>query len=108
MMKKKKKRKRKERKAKIRKNNHKKEESFTKVKMAGDLCQTHLLSIIKSMTDKEMLNRQLIYLDNVAFMSKVSTIQKNKIPKEYVNQNNEIVSFMNSIKPPEFDVMIIS
>ena len=81
-------------KMKIRKNNQKKEESFTKVKMAGDLCQTHLLSIIKSMTDKEMLNRQLIYLDNVAFMSKVSTIQKNKIPKEYVNQNNEIVSSM--------------
>ena len=81
-------------KMKIRKNNQKKEESFTKVKMAGDLCQTHLLSIIKSMSEKELLNRQLIYLDNVAFMSKISTIQKNKIPKEYVNQNNEIVSFM--------------
>ena len=81
-------------KMKIRKNNQKKEESFTKVKMAGDLCQTHLLSIIKSMSEKEILNRQLIYLDNVAFMSKISTIQKNKIPKEYVNQNNEIVSFM--------------
>ena len=98
-------------KMKIRKNNQKKEESFTKVKMAGDLCQTHLLSIIKSMTDKEMLNRQLIYLDNVAFMSKVSTIQKNKIPKEYVNQNNEIVSFMKKkginlveIPPPKIEI----
>ena len=98
-------------KMKIRKNNQKKEESFTKVKMAGDLCQTHLLSIIKSMTDKEMLNRQLIYLDNVAFMSKVSRIQKNKIPKEYVNQNNEIVSFMKKkginlveIPPPKIEI----
>ena len=98
-------------KMKIRKNNQKKEESFTKVKMAGDLCQTHLLSIIKSMTDKEMLNRQLIYLDNVAFMSKVSTIQKNKIPKEYVNQNNEILSFMKKkginlveIPPPKIEI----
>ena len=47
-------------KMKIRKNNKKKEESFEKVKMAGELCQTHLISIIKSMTEKEKLNRQLV------------------------------------------------
>ena len=81
-------------KMKIRKNNQKKEESFEKVKMAGELCQTHLISIIKSMTEKEKLNRQLVYLENVTFLSKISTIQKNKIPKEYMNQNNEIISFM--------------
>ena len=81
-------------KMKIRKNNQKKEESFEKVKMAGDLCETHLLSIIKSMIDKERLNRQLVYLENVAFLSKISTMQRNKIPKEYVNQNNEILAFM--------------
>ena len=81
-------------KMKIRKNNQKKEESFEKVKMAGDLCETHLLSIIKSMIDKERLNRQLVYLENVSFLSKISTMQRNKIPKEYVNQNNEILAFM--------------
>ena len=46
------------------------------------------------MIDKERLNRQLVYLENVTFLSKISTIQKNKIPKEYMNQNNEIISFM--------------
>jgi hypothetical protein len=81
-------------KMKIRKNNQKKEESFEKVKMAGELCQTHLISIIKSMTEKEKLNKQLIFLENITFLSKISTIQKNKIPKEYMNQNNEIISFM--------------
>ena len=52
-------------KMKIRKNNQKKEESFEKVKMARDLCKTHLRSIINSMTKKEKVNKELIKLDNI-------------------------------------------
>lgn len=83
-------------KMKIRKNNQKKEDSLKKVENAGELCQTHLLSIIKSMAKKENLNKQLIYLENVSFLSKISAIRKNEIPEEYMNKNNEIISFMKN------------
>ena len=49
---------------KIRKNNQKKEDSLKKVENAGELCQTHLLSIIKSMAKKENLNKQIAYMIN--------------------------------------------
>ena len=81
-------------KMKIRKNNQKKEESFEKVKMARDLCKTHLLSIINSMTKKEKLNKELIKLDNINFLSKIGTIQNRGIPKECIDQNNVIISFL--------------
>ena len=81
-------------KMKIRKNNQKKEESFEKVKMARDLCKTHLLSIINSMTKKEKLNKELIKLDNINFLSKIGTIQNRGIPKECLDQNNVIISFL--------------
>ena len=81
-------------KMKIRKNNQKKEESFDKVKMARDLCKTHLLSIINSMTRKEKLNKELMKLDNITFLSKISSIQNRGIPKECIEQNNVIISFL--------------
>ena len=79
---------------KIRKNNQKKEESFEKVKMAGDLCKTNLLSIIDSMTQKEALNKTMAELDNMIFMSEIDRIQKNSIPKEYIEQNEKIISYL--------------
>ena len=81
-------------KMKIRKNNQKKEESFEKVKMAGDLCKTNLLSIIDSMTQKETLNKTMAVLDNMIFMSEVDKIQKNNIPKEYIERNEKIISYL--------------
>lgn len=81
-------------KMKIRKNNQKKEESFEKVKMAGDLCKTNLLSIINFMKKKEKLNKTLSIVENIMFMSEVNQIQKSNIPKEYINQNNEIISLL--------------
>ena len=81
-------------KMKIRKNNQKKEESFDKVKMARDLCKTHLLSIINSMTRKEKLNKELMKLDNITFLSKISSVQNRGIPKECIEQNNVIISFL--------------
>ena len=81
-------------KMKIRKNNQKKEESFEKVKMAGDLCKTNLLSIIDSMTQKEALNKTMAELDNMIFMSEIDRIQKNSIPKEYIEQNEKIISYL--------------
>ena len=81
-------------KMKIRKNNQKKEESFDKVKMARDLCKTHLLSIMNSMTRKEKLNKELMKLDNITFLSKIGSIQNRGIPKECIEQNNIIISFL--------------
>ena len=80
-------------KMKIRKNNQKKEESFDKVKMARDLCKTHLLSIMNSMTRKEKLNKELMKLDNITFLS-IGSIQNRGIPKECIEQNNVIISFL--------------
>ena len=81
-------------KMKIRKNNQKKEESFEKVKMAGDLCKTNLLSIIDSMIQKEILNKTIAELDNMIFMSEVDQIQKNSIPKEFIEQNEKIIAYL--------------
>ena len=81
-------------KMKIRKNNQKKEESFEKVKMAGDLCKTNLLSIIDSMIQKEILNKTIAELDNMIFMSEVNQIQKNSIPKEFIEQNEKIIAYL--------------
>ena len=79
-------------KMKIRKNNQKKEESFEKVKMAGELCKTHLLEIINAMKEKEFLNKKMSLIENIKFLSEINKIQKNCIPIEYINQNNEIIS----------------
>ena len=81
-------------KMKIRKNNQKKEESFEKVKLANDLCKTHLLSIINSMTQKENLNKKLAYVENIMFLSQISNMQKHSIPKEFINDNNDIINFL--------------
>ncbi len=85
-------RRREKEKMKIRKNNQKKEESFEKVKIASDLCKTHLLTIIKMMKDKETLNKKKSMLENIMFMSQIKYIQNNIIPNEYINQNNDIIS----------------
>ena len=85
-------RKREREKMKIRKNNQKKEESFEKVKIAGELCRTNLLAIINAMKDKESLNKKISLIDNVMFISEISKIQNNCIPIEYINQNKEIIS----------------
>ena len=79
-------------KMKIRKNNQKKEESFEKIKMAGDLCKNNLLTIINAMTQKENLNKKKALLENLMFLSEINQIQNNNIPKEYIIQNNEILS----------------
>ena len=79
-------------KMKIRKNNQKKEESFEKIRMAGELCKNHLLPIINTMTNKEKLNKKKALLENLMFLSEINLIQKNNIPKEYIIKNNEIVS----------------
>ena len=79
-------------KMKIRKNNQKKEESFEKIRMAGELCKNHLLPIINTMTKKEKLNKKKALLENLMFLSEINLIQKNNIPKEYIIKNNEIVS----------------
>ena len=79
-------------KMKIRKNNQKKEESFEKIKMAGELCKTHLLAIINAMKEKEVLNKKISLIENIMFMSEINKIQKKNIPIEYINQNNEIIS----------------
>ena len=81
-------------KMKIRKNIHKKEESFEKVKMAGDLCKTNILSIIDSMNQKEAFNKILALIDNMMFISEVNKIQNNSMSKECIRQNNEISSFL--------------
>lgn len=44
--------------------------------MAGDLCKTNLLSIIDSMTQKEILNKTIAELDNMIFLSEIDRIQK--------------------------------
>jgi len=87
-------RKREREKMKIRKNNQKKEESFEKVKMAGELCKTHLLKIINDMTEKETLNKAKSLIENMIFMSEINQINNNRIPNEYINQNNEIISLL--------------
>jgi hypothetical protein len=79
---------------KIRKNNQKKEESLEKVQLAQDSCKTNLLSICDSMIQKEELNKSLIMVDNMMFISKVNIIQKNNMSKEYIKQNGEIISFL--------------
>jgi hypothetical protein len=81
-------------KMKIRKNNQKKEESLEKVQLAQDSCKTNLLSICDSMIQKEELNKSLIMVDNMMFISKVNIIQKNNMSKEYIKQNGEIISFL--------------
>ena len=88
-------------KMKIRKNNQKKEESFEKVKLASELCQTNILTIINSMSKKERLNRELMKLENITFLTKIGTIQKRGIPRECIEQNNNIISFLkeNNIYP---------
>ena len=68
-------RKREREKMKIRKNNQKKEESFEKVKMAGEFCRTHLLTIINAMKDKESLNKKISLIDNMIFISEINKIQ---------------------------------
>ena len=83
-------------KMKIRKNNQKKEESYEKVKLAGDLCKTHLLSIIDSMTKKEHLNKKLACIENIMFLSQISNMQKHTIPKEVINENNEIINYLTN------------
>ena len=85
-------RKREREKMKIRKNNQKKEESFEKVKMAGEFCRTHLLTIINAMKDKESLNKKISLIDNMIFISEINKIQNKSIPFEYINQNKEIIS----------------
>ena len=87
-------RKREREKMKIRKNNQKKEESFEKVKMAGELCKTLLLKIINDMTEKETLNKAKSLIENMIFMSEINQINNNRIPNEYINQNNEIISLL--------------
>jgi hypothetical protein len=62
--------------------------------MAGDLCKTNLLSIIDSMIQKEILNKTLAELDNMIFMSEVDQIQKNSIPKEFIEQNEKINAYL--------------
>ena len=79
-------------KMKIRKNNQKKEESFEKVKIAGEFCKNYLLTIINAMKDKEDLNKKKSLLDNIIFMSEIKKVQNQTIPIEYINQNNEIIS----------------
>ena len=79
-------------KMKIRKNNQKKEESFEKIQMAGELCRNHLIEIVNAMERKEILNKTKILLENIMFLSKINQIQKSNIPKEYIIQNNEIIS----------------
>ena len=79
---------------KIRKNNQKKEESFEKVKMAGELCKTLLLKIINDITEKETLNKAKSLIENMIFMSEINQINNNRIPNEYINQNNEIISLL--------------
>ena len=46
------------------------------------------------MTKKEKLNKELIKLDNINFLSKIGTIQNRGIPKECIDQNNVIISFL--------------
>jgi hypothetical protein len=77
---------------KIRKNNQKKEESFEKVKIAGEFCKNYLLTIINAMKDKEDLNKKKSLIDNIIFMSEIKKVQNQIIPIEYINQNNEIIS----------------
>ena len=79
-------------KMKIRKNNQKKEESFEKVKMSGDLCKNHLLKIINDMAQKETLNKKKSLIENLAFLSKINQIKSEKIPQDYINKNKEIIS----------------
>ena len=85
-------RKREREKMKIRKNNQKKEESFEKMKMAGDLCRNHLFVIINAMKEKESLSKKIALIDNIMFISEINKIQNNYIPIEYINQNKEIIS----------------
>ena len=79
---------------KIRKNNQRKEESLEKVQLAKDSCKTNLLSICDSMIEKEELNKKLNLVDNMMFFSKINIIQKNSMSKEYIKQNDEIISFL--------------
>ncbi len=81
-------------KMKIRKNNQKKEESFEKVKMAGELCKTHLLKIINQMTEKETLNKTKSLIENLMFLSEINQIKKDIVPQDYLNQNKQIISLL--------------
>ena len=74
-------------KMKIRKNNQKIDESLKKIEMASQLCNDHLISIIKSMKDKEEINQQLMKLENISFISKISIIQNKGIPQDCIDKN---------------------
>ena len=82
-------------KMKIRKNNQKIDESLKKIEMASQLCSDHLISIIKSMKDKEEINQQLMKLENISFLSKISIIQNKGIPQDCIDKNKTIIAFLN-------------
>ena len=73
----------------------KKDESLKKIEMASQLCNDHLISIIKSMKDKEEINQQLMKLENISFLSKISIIQNKGIPQDCIDKNKSIISFLN-------------
>ena len=97
-------RKREREKMKIRKNNQKKEESFDKVKEAGDLCKLNLLSIINSMLQKETLNYCVVELDQLIFNSEFYRLQKKSIDpfyQQYTEINNKIQKIITTLKEKE-------
>ena len=100
-------RKREREKMKIRKNNQKKEESFDKVKEAGDLCKSDLLSIINSMLEKETLNYCVAELDNLIFNSEIYHSQKKSINpfyQQYTEINNKIQKIITTLKDKEIGI----
>ena len=49
---------------------------------------------MNSMTRKEKLNKELMKLYNITFLYKIVSIQNRGIPKECIEQNNVIISFL--------------
>ena len=94
-------RKREREKMKIRKNNQKKEESFDKVKEAGDSCRLYLLSIINAMLQKETLNYCVAELDQLIFSSEILKFQNKSINpfyQQYTEINNKIQKIISNLK----------
>ena len=94
-------------KMKFRKNNQKKEESYNKVKEAGDLCKNDLLLIINSLLNKESLNQYIYEIENLIFNTEVNRIKKTSINKEIkINSEikNNIQKLISSLKEKEIDL----
>ena len=91
-------RKRERDKIKTRKNNQNKEESLNKIIESESLCKNFLLPLMKDMTNKEILNKHLLKLEELIFLTECDKIKKAQIPQSRIEENAIIKESVDNIE----------